>query len=85
MALSEQYQKGEPRWYIERVIMTDERGNYRLFWLGPGRYKVRRSLRTSSAAQHEPGAGGPAGTRRSALSCNSPNLTRQIMPTGEIR
>ena len=70
LALSEQYQKGEPRWYIERIIMTDERGNYRLFWLGPGRYKVAAVYENPQQRNMNMGAGGSAGTRRGTLPCD---------------
>jgi len=84
MALSEQYQKGEPRWYIERVIMTDERGNYRLFWLGPGRYKVAAVYENPQQRNMNMGPAGPPGRGAARYRATSPNLTRQILPTGEI-
>jgi uncharacterized protein (DUF2141 family) len=84
MALSEQYQKGEPRWYIERIIMTDERGNYRLFWLGPGRYKVAAVYENPQQRNMNMGPAGPPGRGAARYRATSPNLTRQIMPNGEI-
>ena len=84
MALSEQYQKGEPRWYIERIIMTDERGNYRLFWLGPGRYKVAAVYENPQQRNMSMGPAGPPGRGAARYRATSPNLTRQIMPNGEI-
>src|SRR6185295_8535679 len=40
MALTVEYRAGERRAYIERTVFTDEHGDYRIHWLGPGTYYV---------------------------------------------
>ena len=40
MALTAQFKAGDQRAYIERTVLTDEHGDYRIYWLGPGRYYV---------------------------------------------
>jgi hypothetical protein len=39
-ALAQEYRAGRKQFYIETATLTDERGDYRLFWLRPGKYAV---------------------------------------------
>ncbi len=52
LALSVEYQPGGSRRYrLVQSVNTDERGNYRLFWLSPGEYFV--AVNHSEGAMHE--------------------------------
>jgi len=45
------YSNGRPQWTVVTSKMTDDRGEYKLFWLGPGEYYVGMALRMDSWAR----------------------------------
>ena len=83
LAFSEMYRGNERVLNIAQVVHTDDRGEYRLFSLVPGRYYVAARLedpgrRTASVNIVPPGRRGPY---EQAV---SPVVTKRILPTGEL-
>jgi len=84
MALTAQFQAGDQRAYIERTVLTDEHGDYRIYWLGPGRYYVaavyedprRRTINMAPTA--------PPGRTLERHRATSPVISRQVMPDGSV-
>ncbi|HLQ78003.1 MAG TPA: carboxypeptidase-like regulatory domain-containing protein, partial [Terriglobia bacterium] len=84
MALTVQYSGGEPRSYIERIAITDERGDYRIYWLEPSRYFMasinedpqRRTINTSPIS--------PPGRTVQRYRATSPVVTHQNFPDGSV-
>ena len=84
MALTAQFQAGDQRAYIERTVLTDEHGDYRIYWLGPGRYYVaavyedprRRTINMAPTA--------PPGRTLERHRATSPVVTRQVMSDGSV-
>ncbi len=84
MALTAQFKAGEQREYIERTVLTDERGDYRIYSLGPDRYYVaavyedpqRRTIKMAPTA--------PPGRTLERHRATSPVVTRQVMPDGSV-
>jgi hypothetical protein len=84
MALIAQFQAGDQRAYIERTVLTDEHGDYRIYWLGPGRYYVaavyedprRRTINMAPTA--------PPGRTLERYRATSPVITRQVLPDGNV-
>ncbi len=82
LALEPQYKNGRRTLNIAQAVESDERGEFRLFWLTPGRYYVAAKL---------------VDTRRRSLSLwivppgrtglnergDAPAITKRILPTGE--
>jgi len=82
MALEPQYLQGQRILNIAQLVHTDERGDYRLFWLAPGRYYVAARVedtqkRSVLPATVPPGRNGPF-TRAQV-----PVLTRRVLESGE--
>jgi len=84
MALSEQYRQGEPRWFIEREVLTDERGGYRLFWLGPGKYYVGAVYEDPQQRSVNMGPMGPPGRGTARYRATPPVVVREVLPNGEV-
>jgi Carboxypeptidase regulatory-like domain len=84
MGLTPEYRQGELRLYIERLVLTDGNGDYRLYWLSPVVHYVavvledpqRRTL--NLLPMGPPGRGGP---RHRAT---SPAVTRRVLPDGSV-
>jgi len=84
MALTVQYSGGEPKAYIERIAVTDERGDFRIYWLEPARYYVaainedpqRRTINTAPTA--------PPGRTVERYRATSPVITHQSFPDGSV-
>jgi hypothetical protein len=84
MGLTPEYRQGELRLYIERLVLTDANGDYRLYWLSPVVHYVaavledpqRRTL--NLLPMGPPGRGGP---RQRAT---SPAVTRRVSADGSI-
>lgn len=84
MGLTAEYRQGELRLYIERLVMTDANGDYRLYWLSPIVHYVaavvedpqRRTI--NLLPMGPPGRGGP---RQRAT---SPAVTRRVLSNGNI-
>jgi hypothetical protein len=72
MALEEQYRDGERFLNMIQSVATDESGNYRLYWLGPGPYYVaavyeEQQRRTINPDPIPPGRRGPSDRATSAV------------------
>jgi len=76
------YENGERRLYILQVVQTNDLGEYRFYWLPPGRYFVAvvpdDTLRQNVAFSIPPP--GEGGHREDQM---SPIVTRRITPSGE--
>ena len=77
------YENGERRLYILQVVQSNDRGEYRFYWLPPGRYFVGvvpdDTLRQNLAFSIPPP--GEGGHREDQL---SPIVTRRISQSGEV-
>ena len=83
MALEPQIQQVQRVFNIMQASYTDEHGDYRLFWLPPGRYYVAAKVedlqkRSIPADEIPPGRRGPY-TR-----AETPVVIRHTLPTGEV-
>jgi Carboxypeptidase regulatory-like domain len=84
MGLTPEYRQGELRLYIERLVLTDASGDYRLYWLSPVVHYVAAVLedpqrRTINLLpMGPPGRGGP---RQRAT---SPAVTRRVLADGSV-
>ena len=84
LGLTPEYRQGELRLYIERQVLTDANGDYRLYWLSPVVHYVaavqedpqRRTI--NLLPMGPPGRGGP---RQRAT---SPAVTRRVLPDGSV-
>lgn len=82
LGLKVQYRDGRRVLNVEQSVYTNERGEYRLYWLGPGQYNVaavvedpwRRSVRSDPI---------PPGRRGPTDRASSPYVMSRILPTGE--
>jgi hypothetical protein len=84
MALTAQFKAGEQREYIERTVLTDERGNYRIYSLGPGRYYVAAVYEDPQRRTIEMAPTSPPGRTLERHRATSPVITRQVMPDGSV-
>ena len=83
LALIVQYRNGRSVPNVEQVTYTDERGQYRLPWLSPGKYYVaavvqdpfRKTMQKDSS---------PAGRRGLTDRSTSPYITKRMLPSGEV-
>jgi len=77
------YENGERRLYILQVVQSNDRGEYRFYWLPPGRYFVAvvpdDTLRQNVAFSIPPP--GEGGHREDQM---SPIVTRRISQSGEV-
>jgi protocatechuate 3,4-dioxygenase beta subunit len=84
LALRMQYQAGEQRGYIERQTVTDERGLYRLYWLGPGKYSVAAVYEDPRRRTIDMAPTTPPGRILARYRATSPVVTRQVLPDGNV-
>jgi hypothetical protein len=83
LGLKVQYRDGRRILNLEQSVYTNERGEYRLYWLGPGQYHVaavvqdpwRRTVRSDPI---------PPGRRGPTERASSPYVMSRILPTGEV-
>ena len=77
------YENGERRLYILQVVQSNDRGEYRFYWLPPGRYFVAvvpdDILKTNVAFSIPPP--GEGGHREDQM---SPIVTRRIAQSGDV-
>lgn len=77
------YENGERRLYILQVVQSNDLGEYRFYWLPPGRYFIAvipdDTLRTNVAFSIPPP--GEGGHREDQM---SPIVTRRILQTGDV-
>jgi beta-lactamase regulating signal transducer with metallopeptidase domain len=84
MALTAQFQAGEQRSYIERTVLTDERGDYRIYWLGPGKYSVAAVIEDPQRRTIDMAPTAPPGRTIARHRATSPVVTRQVLPDGNV-
>ncbi len=83
LALDPQYRQGQPRYYVERSVQTDEHGTYRLYWLGPGPHIV-------AAVFEDPKRRGrdmnerPPGRTSASYRASAPVITRRVTADGQV-
>jgi len=83
LALRLVYTDGKPSMTIAQTVMTNDRGEYRMFWLTPGTYRV-------AAREWNPQTSAPAVNigppRRFATSeqATPPNVHRRTLPNGAV-
>ena len=82
MALTPQERSGEVRLEIERVVLTDERGEYRIFWLGPGKYTVAAVYEDQQRRTIDMAPMAPPGRTVARQRATSPVVIRQLLPDG---
>jgi len=84
MALTAQFQAGERKAYIERTVLTDEHGDFRLYWLGPGTYYVAATFEEPQRRTIEMQPTSPPGRTLARHRATSPVITRQVLPDGSV-
>src|SRR6185436_15010432 len=67
---------------IERVVLTDERGEYRIYWLGPGKYHVAAVYEDPQRRTMELAPQGPPARTITRERATSPVVIRQLLPDG---
>lgn len=83
LGLKIQYREGKRILNMEQSVYTNERGEYRLYWLAPGQYYVaavvedpwRRSVRSDPI---------PPGRRGPTERATSPWVISRILPSGDV-
>ena len=84
MALTVEFQAGERKAYIERTVLTDEHGDYRIYWLGPGSYYVAAVFEDPQRRTIDMAPTGPPGRTTARHRATSPVITRQVLPDGSV-
>jgi hypothetical protein len=93
MAMRQVYKDGRPTMTLVQIVASDDRGEYRLFWLTPGRYYVaaKPDITELSINTGEPTAYNAAAVRitppmrfGSFEQATSPSVTTRRLKTGEI-
>ena len=82
MALAIQYLRGERNAYIERTVLTDEHGDYRIYWLGPGSYYVAAVYEDPQRRTIDMAPTAPPGRTLFRHRATSPVVSRQVMADG---
>jgi hypothetical protein len=75
------YEEGRRQLRIMRGVLSDERGNYRLFWLPPGQYIVAARVEDPKRRATTVYIGQP-GRYRGTVSAEAPVVTTRILPDG---
>src|SRR6185436_19489351 len=84
MAAEVAYQNGERILNLMQAVQTDERGNYRLFWLPPGKYYIG-ALPEGLRRREFSGAYGPPGQVESLnQTFSQPLINYRTGPGGQL-
>jgi hypothetical protein len=81
LAIQYVYEDGHRQLRIMRGVVSDERGNYRLFWLPPGQYFVAARVEDPKRRATTVYIGQP-GRYRGTVSAEAPVVTTKILPDG---
>jgi hypothetical protein len=84
MALEAEFRAGERNVYIERTVLTDEHGDYRIYWLGPGEYYVAALVEDPQRRSIDMAPTSPPGRTRARQRATSPVVTRQVLADGSV-
>jgi hypothetical protein len=84
MALVIQYLRGERSAFIERTVLTDEHGDYRIYWLGPGSYYVAAVYEDPQRRTIDMAPSAPPGRTLFRHRATSPVVTTQVLSDGSI-
>lgn len=84
MALVVQYLRGERSAYIERTVLTDEHGDYRIYWLGPGSYYVAAVYEDPQRRTIDMAPTAPPGRTLFRHRATSPVVSQQVMADGSV-
>jgi hypothetical protein len=82
LALVVQYKDGRRILNLEQATHTNERGEYRLFWLGPGQYYAAAVVEDPNRRTMRPDIS-PPGRRGPTDRATSPAVLRRVLPSGE--
>jgi hypothetical protein len=81
LALRQVYDGGKPKLTIAQTVMTNDRGEYRMFWLTPGSYRV--AARTFEAGSVAPAVNiGPPRRFGTTEQATAPVLARRTLENG---
>jgi hypothetical protein len=83
VALEPQYRDGRRVLNIAQSVTTDAQGNYRLYWLPPGRYYVA-AKKEDLQKRDMPFSAMPPGRRGLYDRAEEPFVTRTLLPTGDV-
>ena len=84
LALRLVYDGGKPVMTIAQTVTTNDRGEYRMFWLTPGSYRV--AARAFEARLHHPSREHrPAEALRQQRAGTSPVVSRRTLESGVLR
>jgi hypothetical protein len=84
MALVIQYLRGERSAFIERTVLTDEHGDYRIYWLGPGSYYVAAVYEDPQRRTIDMAPSAPPGRTLFRHRATSPVVTTQVLSDGSV-
>jgi Carboxypeptidase regulatory-like domain len=84
MALVIQYLRGERSAYIERTVLTDEQGDFRIYWLGPGSYYVAAVYEDPQRRTIDMAPSAPPGRTLFRHRATSPVVSKQVMADGSV-
>ena len=84
MALAIQYLRGERSAYIERTVLTDEHGDYRIYWLGPGSYYVAAVYEDPQRRTIDMAPTAPPGRTLFRHRATSPVVSKQVLADGSV-
>lgn len=83
MALEPQYRQGQPRFYVERSVQSDEHGGYRLYWLGPGPHAIAAVIEDPRRRQRDLNER-PPGRTSAHYRASAPVITKRVAADGTI-
>jgi hypothetical protein len=84
MALVIQYLRGERSAYIERTVLTDEHGDYRIYWLGPGNYYLAAVYEDPQRRTIDMAPTAPPGRTLFRHRATSPVVSKQVLADGSV-
>jgi hypothetical protein len=77
------YEEGRRMSRVEQMVLTDERGDYRLRWLPPGRYLIAARIEEPERRAMNTWIG-PPGRSGGAIQIGSPLIVPRFQATGEL-
>jgi hypothetical protein len=84
MGLTQEYRQGELRLYIERQVLTDSNGDYRLYWLSAVPHYVAAVFEDPSRRSINLLPYGPPGRGGARNRATSPTVVRRVLADGNV-
>jgi hypothetical protein len=84
MGLTQEYRQGESRLYIDRQVLTDSNGDYRLYWLSPVPHYVAAVLEDPGRRSINLLPYGPPGRGGARNRATSPTVVRRVLADGSV-